>query len=83
MYLDAADGNGCDHCEVGYPITYVQTRSGLIKKCLECTLYWFGWSIGQFEVFHRQFRDHIGDALQRAIDRDLELARQLAMSERA
>ena len=83
MYLDAAQGRGCDHCETGYPITRTQSRSGIVKKCLECTLYWFGWSIEQFEAFHRPFRDHLGDALKQAYDREIELGRQAQLNERA
>ncbi len=83
MYLDAADGRGCDHCEVGYPITFTQTRSGIVKKCLECTLYWFSWTVEQFEAAHREFRDHVDDALKRAIEIEKERSRQAALNQPA
>ena len=80
MYIDAADGRGCDHCEVGYPITYTATDYGIVKKCLECTLYWFGWTVEQFETRHRPFRDHLGDALTRAYDLEIERGRQAMLT---
>ena len=34
-------GQGCDHCEVGSPITRVESPAGVVRLCLECEVFWF------------------------------------------
>jgi len=63
-------GHGCNHCVTGHPIIYVRSRAGSVSLCLECFLLWFPGRGGDwFEQRHLPFRDHIGDALERALER--------------
>lgn len=65
----AKEGKGCGHCEVGYPITRVESKAGKVDLCLECTLWWFpGKHSDWFEERHLPFLDHIGQLLKRAIE---------------
>ena len=71
--LDAAVGRGCDHCEVGMPITYVQCRSGrVLSLCVECTLAWWpGRTADWWEGHHAPYEDHLRAALARAYEAQL------------
>jgi hypothetical protein len=62
-------GQGCDHCVPGHPIVYVLSRAGPVSLCLECFLLWFpGRGSDWFEQRHLPFRDHLRDALKRALE---------------
>jgi len=78
MRIVAAEGYGCDHCEVGRPIERIKTRAGhVVKLCLECVRLWFpGRSVDWWEERHAPFRDHVGDALDAAIKNELARAYQ-------
>ncbi len=69
MMLDAREGQGCDHCEVGVPIEYVQMPSGqVVQLCLECVMLWFpGWTVADWEARHAPYRDHLSDRLAAAL----------------
>jgi len=54
-----AVGHGCDHCEMGKPITEVWSRAGTVRLCLECTMLWFPGRDGQwFEERHTSLSKH-------------------------
>lgn len=68
----AAYGLGCNHCEVGVPITFVSAPSGVVSLCLECTLFWFPqWSVSDWEERHSPYRNHLDDKLAEAIRREM------------
>lgn len=56
---DVAIGRGCSHCPTGYPITRVNSKSGKIRLCYECTMRWFPQADPDwFEAHHAPFKDH-------------------------
>ena len=70
--LDAREGRGCSHCEIGQPIDYSQRSKVTIKLCLECVLLWFaGWTVTEWEAHHAPLADHLGDCIEAAIDKEL------------
>lgn len=64
----AAEGLGCDHCERGVPITFVDSRAGgRTALCLGCTIAWFpARTVEWWEARHRPMSDHLGDRLDAA-----------------
>lgn len=75
MILDAAIGRGCTHCEVGYPVEKIQVGRGkrkvVINLCLECVMLWYpDKTVDWWEARHAPFRDHVGDALKRAAEKE-------------
>lgn len=67
----APKGNGCAHCEGGYPIFRVESQAGNFHLCLECLLDWFpGKDTAWFEARHAPFRDHLAFRRKQAIKRE-------------
>lgn len=70
--IDAPNGRGCSHCEIGQPIDYSERSKRVIKLCLECVLRWFdGWMVIEWEANHAPFADHLGDRIEAAIGKEM------------
>ncbi len=75
LWIRAARGRGCAHCERGQPIEDIETAGRRIKfsLCLECVLVWFpGKDVAWWEDHHAPFADHVVAAIQRAAAREFE-----------
>ena len=72
MMLDATEGHGCHHCEVGVPVERIESRRGkVIALCLECVLLWFpGKTVEWWEACHTPFLDHVDEALRRSREKE-------------
>lgn len=75
MMLRAVVGKGCEHCEVGVPIEKIQLGRGkrkvVFELCLECVMLWFpDKTVEWWEARHAPFKDHPGDALKRAAEKE-------------
>ena len=75
MMLRAVVGKGCAHCEIGHPIEKIQLGRGksklVIELCLECVMLWFpDKTVDWWEARHAPFKDHVGDALKRAREKE-------------
>lgn len=69
--VNAPQGRGCSHCEIGIPIDYTKRGRTVVRLCLECVLIWFmGWTVNDWEVHHAPLADHLGDRIEAAIEKE-------------
>ncbi len=69
--VNAAKGKGCNYCEHGIPIDYSERSKVMIKLCLACVMVFFrGWTVDAWEDQHAPLADHLGDRLDRAIEKE-------------
>ncbi len=71
QYLNADEGEGCDHCPYAPPIVYVESRRYTVALCHLCAKIATGWTTEQMEMATRPFADQLGDALAKAYEDQL------------
>lgn len=70
--VNAPQGRGCGHCEIGIPIDYTVHARAVVRLCLECVLIWFmGWTVTEWEAHHAPLTDHLGDRIEAAIEKEM------------
>jgi hypothetical protein len=73
---------GCDRCTAPIMVK-IESSAGLVELCLACTLRWFpGRDAAWFEERHAPFRDHLGDRIKAAWERE-KAAHDRAIAEEA
>lgn len=70
----------CSLCDRGHPVTFLSAPSGDVALCIECSMRVLQISMETFELMHREYRDHLGEKLQRAWDKEAGLSRAVRVS---
>ena len=60
----------CSLCEEGRPITFVASPAGGTSLCMSCSMRVLQMTAEEFEKMHRPYADHLGEAFQRARERE-------------